>query len=87
MTDMVERVAEKIADAYKLHGRSFLEMSRAAIAAMMEPTPEQIQAGRDAPLAGQDDEDAPEDYRTVYRAMINAALGMENMNDRNANRN
>lgn len=38
-----------------------------------EPTPEMIQAGRDEPLAGEADEDAPEDYKAVYRAMLYAA--------------
>lgn len=39
----------------------------------VEPTPEMLQAGADEPLAGEADEDAPEDYRAVYKAMLAAA--------------
>lgn len=39
----------------------------------VEPTAEMVQAGRNEPLAGEADEDAPEDYRAVYRAMLAAA--------------
>lgn len=39
----------------------------------MEPTPEMLQAGADEPLAGDSDDDAPEDYRAVYKAMLAAA--------------
>lgn len=39
----------------------------------VEPTPEMLQAGADEPLAGDHDDDAPEDYRAVFKAMLAAA--------------
>ena len=41
----------------------------------IEPTPEMIEAGRNAPmiLAGNDEDDAPQDYINVYEAMLSAA--------------
>ena len=39
----------------------------------VEPTLAMISAGRDTPLAGEADDDSPEDYRGVYRAMLAAA--------------
>jgi uncharacterized protein YbdZ (MbtH family) len=39
----------------------------------IEPTQEMLDAGRDTPLAGNDDVDAPEDYKAVYCAMLAAA--------------
>lgn len=39
----------------------------------VEPTIVMIRAGRDTPLAGEADDDSPEDYRCVYRAMLAAA--------------
>ena len=39
----------------------------------VEPTLAMIRAGRDTPLAGEADDDSPEDYRCVYRAMLAAA--------------
>ena len=39
----------------------------------VEPTLAMIRAGRDTPLAGEADDDSPEDYRGVYRAMLAAA--------------
>lgn len=38
----------------------------------LEPTAEMLQAGQDAPVS-ESDEDAPEDYKAVYRAMLAAA--------------
>lgn len=51
---------------------------RAAVApdswvlAPLEPTAEMLQAGQDTPVS-ESDEDAPEDYKAVYRAMLAAA--------------
>jgi hypothetical protein len=39
----------------------------------VEATDAMVQAGTDEPLAGESDEDAPDDYRAVYRAMLAAA--------------
>ena len=39
----------------------------------VEPTAEMLDAGRDTPLAGEEDADAPEDYKAVYAAMLAAA--------------
>lgn len=38
----------------------------------LEPTAEMLQAGQDTPVS-ESDEDAPEDYKAVYRAMLAAA--------------
>lgn len=39
----------------------------------VDPTLAMVRAGRDTPLAGEADDDSPEDYRCVYRAMLAAA--------------
>lgn len=39
----------------------------------LEPAEEMLIAGRNEPLVGENDEDAPEDYRAVYKAMLAAA--------------
>ena len=56
-----------------------LQASRVAVPATdgwvlvpLEPTAEMLQAGQDAPVS-ESDEDAPEDYKAVYRAMLAAA--------------
>lgn len=56
-----------------------LQASRVAVPATdgwklvpLEPTAEMLQAGQDTPVS-ESDEDAPEDYKAVYRAMLAAA--------------
>jgi hypothetical protein len=66
---MVERVAEALREAYREpETRPYIEMARAAIAAMREPTEEMVLAGN---------EKASYDYgaaRESWSAMIDEAL-------------
>ncbi len=71
MTDMVERVARAIAECeVDLVKDGYPPVARAAIEAMMEPTPDMLKAGLTADHAMYECAE-PE---TVYQAMLRAAL-------------
>jgi hypothetical protein len=72
MSEMVERVAQALADAeYRSYDgdANHYEMARAAIAAMREPTDDMICAAKD--------EDMAWNVGDVWRAMIDEALADE----------
>lgn len=71
---MIERVAEAIADAHKLHGRNFNSMARAAIEAMREPTEHMLDYGACHEDQDHDIFDEGHISREVWQAMIDAAL-------------
>ena len=76
MTDMVERVAKAITEAFEREGRVFDDgqaetLARAAIEAMREPTEAMTKAGD---LPGWDDSVSVGLSGEVWNAMIDAAL-------------
>ncbi len=76
MTDMIERVADAIMDQHDTLHSTFLDLARAAIKAMREPTAAMMQAGCASNPPGQYHADTKlsEIIGAEWQAMIDEAL-------------